>query len=424
MLLSSIGLAILGIALALFLWRPPSVALVSPAPASVPALSALARSPDWASLNAFQDSITRENFVRLLTTVFTTGDVWKTFIDIHEAEAIIRTGNARNAELYHLRFATNNHSSPPPRHWKSAADLPAADSAKPLAGLHIAIDPGHIGGAWAQIEERWFVIANTNPICEGNLTLTVAKLLKPRLEALGATVSLVRENNEPVTSLRPSSLLSLARQSADPAASPAVQQKLAERLFYRTAEIHARAKLVNDSIKPDLVLCLHFNADPWGDPRHPKLVKRSHLHLLLNGAYTDEELTLADQRYALLEKLLSQTHQEEVLIGTSVAEAFAEHSGLQPFLYPAASSNALPVDGNPYLWARNLLANRLYDCPVIFIEPYVMNSSTDCPRLQAGDYPGFQKVNGKPRPSIFREYADSLADGLARYYSGHRGNTQ
>ena len=35
------------------------------------------------------------------------------------------------------------------------------------------------------------------------MTLHVAKLLKPRLEALGATVSLVRENAEPVTPIRP-----------------------------------------------------------------------------------------------------------------------------------------------------------------------------------------------------------------------------
>ncbi len=57
--------------------------------------------------------------------------------------------------------------------------------------------------------------------------------------------------------LRPETLFSVARYSQEPAASPAALQKVAERLFYRTAEIRARARLVNESLKPDLVLCLH-----------------------------------------------------------------------------------------------------------------------------------------------------------------------
>ena len=50
-----------------------------------------------------------------------------------------------------------------------------------------------------------------------------------------------------------------------------------------------------------------------------------------------------------------------------------------------------------------------------------MNSTTDYPRLQAGDYEGLRKINGKNQPSIFREYADSLAEALARHYANARG---
>jgi hypothetical protein len=249
-------------------------------------------------------------------------------------------------------------------------------------------------------------------------------LLKPRLEGLGARVSLVRDKSEPITPLRPDSLLTAAGDSVGPETSPAELQQLAERLFYRPAEIRARAALVNDVLKPDLVLCLHFNAEPWGDPANPTLVPRTHLHLLLNGAYNDEEVALADQRFAMLSKLLSRTHEEEALVGATVAGVFAEKSGLPPYLYPADSKNALPVNGHPYLWARNLLANRLYDCPVIFMEPYVMNSALDHPRLVAGDYEGLREINGRPRASIFREYADALADGLRRHYEAHRASVR
>jgi N-acetylmuramoyl-L-alanine amidase len=399
---------------------PESQPQPPPTPPLPPALSVLGEMPDWTSLEVFQNTITRADFERLLTSVFTTGTAWEKFIEIDDAEARIHTGDAKSPALFHLRFASPGHASPTPRQWKSAAELPPAPPEIPLAGLRIAIDPGHIGGPWAQLEERWFLVDKGTPIREGDMTLTVAWLLKPRLESLGATVSLVRNQTEPVTPLRPENLLELARNSNDPRIFPAALQKSAERLFYRTAEIHARAKLVNQTLTPDLVLCLHFNAESWGNPHHPTLVTQSHLHLLLNGAYTDDEVALADQRFALLEKLLRRTHEEETLVATTVADIFAFLTGLPPFTYSAGSRNALPVNNHPYLWARNLLANRLYDCPVIFMEPYVMNSTTDSPRLQAGDYEGLRDINGTPQPSIFREYANALADALANHYANAR----
>lgn len=390
------------------------------APSISPALSILGEPPDWTSLEKFQNTITREDFERLLTTVFTVGEKWKELIEIDETAAHIRIGTPEAPDVFHLRFATPTLTRPTPRGWKSTVDLPPAPPGKPLDGLHIAIDPGHIGGSWAKIEARWFVVGEGTPVCEGDMTLQVTQLLKPRLEALGAKVSLVRTKAEPITPLRPESLLSFARDSGEPTDSPAALQRIAERLFYRTAEIRARAQLVNDSIKPDLVLCLHFNADAWGDPTNPTLVDRSHLHFLLNGGYNDEEIALADQRFSLLKKLLRRTHEEEALVASSVANTFAEVSGLPPFIYPPDSPNARPVNDNPYLWARNLLANRLYDCPVIFAEPYVMNSTIDYPRIQAGDYEGTREINGQQRPSIFREYADALTQGLANHYQQSR----
>ena len=38
----------------------------------------------------------------------------------------------------------------------------------------------------------------------------------------------------------------------------------------------------------------------------------------------------------------------------------------------------------------------------------------------AGDYEGTRNINGLERKSIFREYADSVTDGLVEYYSKAR----
>lgn len=380
----------------------------------VTALSLLAEKPDWTTLEAYQHTISRSDFEKLLTEIFTTDDTWREFIVISDESAKIVTSSDPAEPRFVLRFATPENTHPTPRLWKDTATRPIPPEGKPLANLHIAIDPGHIGGEWAKIEERWFQIGEEKPVTEGDMTLHVAILLKPLLEDLGATVTLVRTTTEPVTSLRPENLVELAAENTID--DPDSLRKFAERLFYRTAEIRARADLVNQSIKPDLVLCLHFNAEAWGDPLNPTLIPHTHFHILLNGGYTPDEVRLADQRFALLKKLLQRTHEEEALVGKTVAETFAEISKLPAYTYPPGGSNVRPVASSPFIYARNLLANRLYDCPVVFMEPYVMNSTHDYVRMQAGDYEGLREINGQQLPSIFREYAGTLAKGLAKHY--------
>ena len=75
------------------------------------------------------------------------------------------------------------------------------------------------------------------------------------------------------------------------------------------------------------------------------------------------------------------------------------------------------VDDNPYVWARNLIANRLYQCPVIFLEPYVMNSREVFTRIQVGDYEGERFVAGSKRISIFQEYIEGVITGMLKYYT-------
>jgi N-acetylmuramoyl-L-alanine amidase len=353
--------------------------------------------------------VTREQFIDQLESVFTVSDAWRAFFEIDDEAVTIATGDPDSP--FRLEFATVAASAP--RTWTAAAERPPA--ARPLDGVHVAIDAGHLGGRWAKMEERWFRIGAAEPVTEGDMTLKVAKLLRPRLEALGARVSLVRDSTEPLTSFRPQTLMTTAREIR-----PESPQALAELLFYRTAEIRARADKVNHTLQPDLVLCLHFNAEAWGDPSSPTLVPRHHFHLLVNGAYTDDELALADQRHEIVRKIATGIHHEEAALAHAMAESFATLTGLPPYRYEPDSGRARMIDDNPYVWARNLLANRLYHCPVVFLEPYVMNSTLDYPRLQAGDYEGLREIDGQAVPSIFREYADAVTAGLAAHYQRHR----
>ncbi len=269
------------------------------------------------------------------------------------------------------------------------------------------------------MEERWFRIGNSRPVEEGEMTLRVAKLLKQRLTSLGAEVWLTRTKNGATTPLRPKNLQPAALTSLQESGAATTEgnlQHTAELLFYRFGEIRNRARLINQIIRPDLVVCLHFNAEAWGDPLHPTLTDKNHLHLLLPGALSEAELQHEDERATMLVKLLSGTHREELGISESVSRSLASSTGLPPFVYHG--NNARPASANPYLWLRNLLANRLFECPVVYCEPYVMNSHEVFTRIQLGDYTGLRNIGGIPRSSIYREYADAVAQGLADYYGG------
>lgn len=379
-------------------------------------LSPLGKIPDWKTLDVYQSTITKEQFLGDLTRYFTCSDVWQKYIEVHEDHALILEVGSQREKRYRLAFARPGEEKKAPRHWRNKAELAATGATTPLQGLHVAIDAGHLGGDWAQMEERWFKIGDGMPVTEGDMTLRVARLIQPLLEAKGARVSLVRKDTQPLTKDRPQQLLPLAREENPALANPFYLNKAAESLFYRTSEIRARAAYVNQVLQPDLVLCLHFNAVAWGDPANPTLVDENHLHILLNGAYTDEEIGFDDQRYEMIRKILQGTLHEEAAVAGVMADVFAKQTNLPPYPYEPDSKRARNVAGHPYLWARNLLANRLYDCPVIFFEPYVMNSKEVYERIQAGDYPGLPVVAGSPRKSIYREYADAVVDGLLEYY--------
>jgi hypothetical protein len=399
-------------------------------------LSALAGPPDWRELEAYHETMTRGEFVRLLETVYAPGGAARGMVDIEVGEARIKMTLTPPTE-FRLRFAEDTPSAKmTPRAWRPPSALKKAPKGQPLAGVKIALDPGHLGGDWARMEERFFQVGDTIPVREGDMTLRVAELLAPQLRKLGAEVTLLRTTLEPLTPDRPETLRDIAREELarlgltapretydpavlrDPTRGESVQWQ-SEILFYRYSEIRHRARRVNELVKPDLVLCLHFNAEAWGDdPRQPVFVPRNHFHMLVNGNYATGELRNDDVRFEMLLKLLSRAYPEELAACETVAAAMAAATHLAPYEYP--TPNAIRIGTTQYVWARNLLANRLYRPPVLYCEPYVMNHQEVWQRVQDGDYEGWKLSAGALRKSIYREYADAVAAGLRDYYEKAR----
>ncbi|MGH7984186.1 MAG: hypothetical protein ACREFF_13755 [Candidatus Udaeobacter sp.] len=397
-------------------------------------ISILGSKPRWSVLENYQETITHDEFAHLINHVYCTHGFAPDLVEINEKTARM-LANRDAQKFFTLRFAErDDERKPVPRLWRAAKILPPVKLEKPLLGLKIGLDPGHLGGKWAKMEERWFQVGNSHPVQEGDLTLRVARLLAPRLRELGAKVSFVRNSNEPITAKRPYDFRELARKilikngvpqpradfldSNDPEKEQTIRWQ-SEILFYRYSEIRRRAALVNFKLHPDLVLCLHFNAESWGDPNNPTLTDANHLHLLVNGSYLAEELEFDDERFEMIRRLLSRAYDEELPLADTIALAIARETGLPPYEYPTTNTTT-KVGTTGYVYARNLLATRLYRCPVVYCEPYVMNSKDVFARIQAGDYDGMRNVNGVERKSIFREYADSVVEGLVDYYSKAR----
>jgi N-acetylmuramoyl-L-alanine amidase len=399
-------------------------------------LGILGSKPKWDVLEHYQETITRDDFAHLINDVYCTHGFADDLIKVENDSARILE-NRDGQKFFTLRFASDKEATKHiPRLWRPASSLPAAKPEKPLAGLRIALDPGHLGGKWAKMEERWFQVDDTKPVTEGDMTLRVARLLAPKLKSLGAKVFFVRSSTQPVTPKRPDDFATLARKilvqngvprPRDEVLNPEDPEKertikwQSEILFYRYSEIRRRAMLVNTKFHPDLTLCLHLNAEGWGDPKSPTLIDNNHLHLLVNGSYLKDELDLDDERFEMIRRLLSRVYDEELPLADSVAASMAKATGLPAYQYPTTQTTT-KVGTTGYVYARNLLATRLYRCPVVYCEPYVMNSKDAFARIQAGDYEGEKEINGVKRKSIFPEYADSVTEGLVNYYRDARWN--
>lgn len=379
-------------------------------------LSDLGAIPDWSLLEPYQHTISKERFEHELLNVYSVQKSWYPWVEVQEERALIRMDAKDASKVYTLHFAKDANVADVPRYWRKKEEIDSDRTESPLSGVKIAIDPGHIGGDFAVIEERNFAYKETAPIQEGTSTMIVAKMLKQQLESLGATVFLTRQDNQPVSKHRSKDYIKYV-QSKNSKLNILPSKKGIEHssnlMFYRVGEIKQRARLVNNQFKPDLVVCLHFNATKWDEKN---LIGEEHFHMILNGAYTKGEFANDDERFMLLRKILQGIHEEEAKLNASVARSFVVHTGLPPYQYDANSSRAVKINGNPYLWGRNLIANREFTCPVVYCEPYLMNAVDTHARISKGNTQELQYINGLLRPSIYEEYATSVAEGLVNYY--------
>lgn len=314
--------------------------------------------------------------------------------------------------------------------WRSPEDIRGQreDPALPLSGLHLALDPGHIGGAWAEIEGRHFTIKPGDlPVREGELVLEVAKLVEQAVSEMGGRVSLLRQANRPLNPRPPEAYFeaAAARVPLPEAFTWAAFWDYGERLRREMrqmsviiGELQERARLVNEVVRPDALISLHINAAPWpvrkdGSIKYA-LVNSNHSHVLIFGCLSEAELSKPRQEEQLRRKLSNESGRIERELGQALGVSLAEWTGLPASSYSGRNAVRLP-GATPYLWARNLLLLRTVDCPVVLLEPYIANNGETYARIQQA----LRDRQGKLPLSdadILLEYANAVVEALLVVY--------
>ena len=70
--------------------------------------------------------------------------------------------------------------------------------------------------------------------------------------------------------------------------------------------------MLNEKIKPDLTICLHFNAVEWDNCQN--LVDDNRLVVFVHGNYLASELKDDEQKLRLFSKLLERSHRAELIV--------------------------------------------------------------------------------------------------------------
>src|SRR5947207_15329557 len=283
-------------------------------------ISPVGDKPRWSTLERYQATMIRDDFTRLLQNVYATRG-YDDLVQIGDDSARI-VEDAAAQTSFTFRFAKETPRNFPAHYWRRIDKLGRASEKRPLRGLNVALDPGHLGGRWAKMEERWFQLDDQPPVEEAELTWRVAKILAPKLRALGAEVPFARRHDRPTTPLRPDDFREIARDvlaktglneprqnyDADDVDKDKSNRWQSELLFYRQSEIRYRAKKVNMKLQPDLVICLHFNAEGSDDPKNPMMIDRNHLLVTVNCSFLPDEIAHDDERYEMIRRLLSRAY--------------------------------------------------------------------------------------------------------------------
>lgn len=292
-------------------------------------------------------------------------------------------------------------------------ETPHASSTNPalpksLKGLRVAIDPGHLGGEFAELEKRCVKVLGTH-LHEGDMAYLTALKMKELLEEEGAIVMVTRPAmgegamDENFTSW-------LSHQPKIP-----VRSQKDHFIRYNREDLYVRAEKIN-AFHPDLTLMLHYNSEYSEEDEVIPLIEDNYSMVFVPGAFSVHELDRERDRYEFLRLLLSDNVEQSILLGQKIAERFD-----RDLKVPAVEHPKLPHQLQPYcllhypgVYSRNLVLTRLIHSPVCYGEPLLQNHRGEAKLLTETN----GEIQGVRCSKRLEEVARAYFEGIKDYCKG------
>ncbi|MBS1638355.1 MAG: N-acetylmuramoyl-L-alanine amidase [Bacteroidetes bacterium] len=306
----------------------------------------------------------------------------------------------------------------------------------PLAGIRIAIDPGHIAGNrdMAHIEQKFLdfgpnaanTLKDSIHIAEGILTYNTAAILKNKLTAKGAQVFVTRPQQNfsafQVTydtwykQRRKKTLDSLVKAGSMTEARHKQLMKLDQRKFFweffRDYELIERSRIIN-AYKPDLTIVIHYNVDEkntdWLNPSN-----KNYTMTFIGGGMTNDNLSKPANKMHLLRLLLTDQLQRSEKISSITVQQFSKQLNIPLAKQTDADylrDNCLKTP-SAGVFCRNLALCRLINSPLVYGECLYQDDVDECQKLTISDY----DVEGLKVPKRVYEVANCYYDAIIEYF--------
>lgn len=284
-----------------------------------------------------------------------------------------------------------------------------------LVGLRIAIDPGHFGGPFSRIEERYINIpasferAAPLQFDEGTLSYLSASYLKVLLEKEGAVVLVTREGVG--KGGLPLSFFDWLKENPQLWTPDSTLRKLFK--YYNQADLHARAEKIN-AFQPDLTAVIHFNAhDDQQTPSNSAVTPVNFNLVFVPGAFIGDELSDQRSRYEFMRLLVTEHLDDSLRLSESLLGKFTEMLHI-PVV--AATDNARYLSSaclkiQEGIYARNLALTRLVHSPLCYGETLIQNNIDECENLSRTDF----VIEGIPCSSRIKQVAEAYFEGIKDY---------
>ena len=303
-----------------------------------------------------------------------------------------------------------------------------SDPGKPLAGLRVAIDPGHSAGSMKEARREGKYMSLYTPdgkkveFYEAQLNLATARALKEMLERDGATVMLTRDRNSQVYPVpfdrwaRNSFNAAVREKLRDRFITPGAAARLLNgagdrqrlKFFNSEYEMPYRARIIN-AFRPHVTILAHYDANDGDEPYRTKYLRiksimsengpgentleevrdviesipetrKDFSTVYVPGCFLRGELENEESRIELLRLVLSDDLDNSIRYSKYVVDNFSSYLDLPAAndRFPASYRAGICRRG---VYARNFRMTRLVRGALCLGEPLQQNNMKEAIRL-------------------------------------------